>query len=134
MSIDLVSHGTKKTTTGIIEHPFTISETGSNGDKSNVSLSGFSMQSAMLSSAYFNSEVGDLRKILAGYQIKIDKTNQKHRAVFIGGMNNRDGNSQVKVDVNVGNYPIDILDTDTNTRKSWKMVWVSQYNIKREYI
>lgn len=35
-------------------------------------------------------------------------------------MNNRDGNSKVPVDVNVGNYPLDVIETDTNTGKSRK--------------
>ena len=119
MSIDFVSHGTKLTG-DMIEHPFSISQVSSNVDPNNVSLSGFSMQNDMLTSAYFNSEVGDLREILAGYQIKLDNKNKKHRAIFLGGMNNRDGNSKVPVDVNVGNYPLDVIETDTNTGKSWK--------------
>jgi len=35
-------------------------------------------------------------------------------------MNNIDGNSKVPVVMNVGNYPLDVIETDTNTGKSWK--------------
>ena len=41
----------------------------------------------MLTAAYFNAEVGDLRETLAGYQIKIDRNTKTHRAIFIGGQN-----------------------------------------------
>ena len=74
----------------------------------------------MLTSAYFNSEVGDLRETLAAYQIKTNNDINKHRAIFIGGKNYRNEKSSVNVDVNVGNYPLDVADTDTNTGYSWK--------------
>ena len=51
---------------------------------------------------------------------KVDKINKTHRAIFIGGKNFRDGNTSINVDVNVGNYPIDVEDTDTNNGFSWK--------------
>merc|ERR1711907_553184 len=35
------------------------------------------------------------------------------------GVNNRDGNTSCHVDINAGNYPIDVADTDTNTGKSF---------------
>lgn len=118
-SIDFVSHGKKSTSSGMIENHFSTSQTGSQPDNNNTSLTGFSYQSDMLTSAYFNAEVGDLRETLAAYQIKINRSDYTHRAIFIGGNNYRDGNSTIKVDVNVGNYPIDVEDTDTNTGKSW---------------
>ena len=117
-SIDFVSHGSKSTSIGNIEHQFNVTQTGSSSDPTNTALSSYSMQSDMLTSSYFNAEVGDLREMLGAYQIKLE--NNKHRAIFIGGMNNRDGNTSTSVDVNVGNYPIDIEETDTNTGKSWK--------------
>jgi hypothetical protein len=130
-SIDFVSHGTKSTAIGMLENLFSVTQTGSNSDSKNVSLSGYSLQSDMLTSAYFNAEVGDLREILAAYQIKLDKTNKKHRAIFIGGMNNRDGNSKTPVDVNAGNYPIDVNDDDTNNGKSWKQgLGIPNINLK----
>ena len=118
-SIDFVNHGTKATSNGMIEHPFSTSQTGSQPDQTNTALTGFSQQSDMLTSAYFNAEVGDLRETLASYQVKINRNEHTHRAIFIGGHNFRDGNSTIKVDVNAGNYPIDIDDTDTNNGKSW---------------
>ena len=118
-SIDFVNHGTKATADGMIEHQFSTSQTGSQPDQTNTSLTGYSQQTDMLTSAYFNAEVGDLRETLASYQIKIDRTERTHRAIFIGGNNFRDGLSTIKVDVNVGNYPFDIHDTDTNNGKSW---------------
>lgn len=118
-SIDFVNHGTKATSNGMIEHQFSTSQTGSQPDQTNTALTGFSQQSDMLTSAYFNAEVGDLRETLASYQVKINRNEHTHRAIFIGGNNFRDGNSNIKVDVNVGNYPIDIDDTDTNNGKSW---------------
>ena len=139
-AIDFVSHGQKLTTNGMIENPFSITQTGQGtnpADSSNLALSGFSLQSDMLTSAYFNSEVGDLRETLAAYQIKVEKNKNgcKRRAIFLGGMNHRDGCSKVCVDVNVGNYPEDVLDhpslkpygrgpklehPDTNNGLSWK--------------
>ena len=131
-AMDFVYHGLKTTSVGMIEHQFDVSQTGSLPDSKNVALSGFSLQSDMLTSAYFNSEVGDLRQNLGAYQIKIDPEQKKHRAVFVGGSNNRDGNSSAQVDVNVGNYPVDsgkeLLDHtgsgtgvyDTNTGRDWK--------------
>ena len=118
-SIDFVSHGKKSTSSGMIENHFSTSQTGSQPDNNNTSLTGFSYQSDMLTSAYFNAKVSDLRETLAAYQIKINRSDYTHRAIFIGGNNYRDGNSTIKVDVNVGNYPIDVEDTDTNTGKSW---------------
>ena len=114
-AIDFVSHGQKLTTNGMIENPFSITQTGQGtnpADSSNLALSGFSLQSDMLTSAYFNSEVGDLRETLAAYQIKVEKNKNgcKRRAIFLGGMNHRDGCSKVCVDVNVGNYPEYVLD------------------------
>jgi hypothetical protein len=112
----------------MIENQFSVTQTGSGADPSNTALSGYSLQSDMLTSAYFNSEVGDLRETLAAYQIKIDTQNKQHRAVFMGGINKRgtyqDGTDNksvapVNIDVNIGNYPIDVADTDTNNGLSW---------------
>ena len=116
-AIDFVSHGSKKNSIGNIEHQFNVTQTGPGYDPRNTALSGYSLQSDMLTSAYFNAEVGDLRETLGAYQIKVDSNG--HRAIFVGGTNYRDGNSSTQVDVNVGNYPLDILDTDTNTGKSY---------------
>ena len=58
-----------------------------------------------------------MRETIGAYQIKVDSNG--HRAIFVGGTNYRDGNSTTQVDVNVGNYPLDVLDTDTNTGKSY---------------
>lgn len=119
-SIDFIAHGTKGTATGMIENQFSTTQTGSNADPHNTSLTSYSYQSDMLTSAYFNAEVGDLRETLGAYQIKIDRNSKTHRAIFVGGKNFRDGNSTTNIDVNVGNYPIDVNDNDTNTGKSWK--------------
>jgi hypothetical protein len=101
----------------MIENQFDVQQPGSGADNSNTALSGYSLQSDMLTSAYFNSEVGDLRETLGAYQIKIN--NKKHRAIFLGGLNNRDGKTSCQVDINAGNYPIDVADTDTNTGLSF---------------
>jgi hypothetical protein len=116
-SIDFASHGTKSTSTGNIENQFNVTQTGSGSDPRNTALSAYSIQSDMLTSAYFNAEVGELRETLGAYQIKV--SDNKHRAIFVGGTNYRDGNSTTQVDVNVGNYPVDVADTDTNTGKSY---------------
>lgn len=126
---DFASHGTKGTSVGMVENQFSVTQTGSGADPSNTALSGYSLQSDMLTSAYFNSEVGDLRETLAAYQIKMDTQNKQHRAVFMGGMNKRgiyqDGTetksvAPVSIDVNIGNYPVDVADTDTNNGLSWR--------------
>ena len=116
-SIDFTSHGTKSTSIGNVENQFNVTQSGSSSDPRNTALSAYSLQSDMLTSAYFNSEVGDLRETLGAYQIKV--SDNKHRAIFVGGTNYRDGNSTTQVDVNVGNYPLDITDTDTNTGKKY---------------
>jgi hypothetical protein len=113
----------------MIENQFSVTQPGSGADPSNTALSGYSLQSDMLTSAYFNSEVGDLRETLAAYQIKMDTQKKQHRAVFMGGSNKRgtygdvSGNQQsvspVNIDVNIGNYPADVADTDTNNGLSW---------------
>ena len=122
-AIDFIGHGQKQTSTGNIENQFSNNQSGSLSDSQNLALSGFSTQSDMLTSAYFNAEVGDLRALLAAYQVKTFNDRQgncSHRAVFLGGRNYRDGNSVVDIDVNVGNYPIDVEDNNTNTGRSWK--------------
>ena len=127
-AIDFASHGTKGTSVGMVENQFSVTQSGSGADPSNTALSGYSLQSDMLTSAYFNSEVGDLRETLAAYQIKIDTQKKQHRAVFMGGINKRgtylDGTDNksvapVSIDVNIGNYPVDVADTDTNNGLSW---------------
>ena len=129
-AVDFISHGTKETAIGNIENIFDVSQTGSLADPKNVALSGFSTQSDMLTSAYFNSEVGDLRQNLAAYQIKtyIDNGDMYHRAIFVGGVNkraldpsNNPITTTINVDINVGNYPNDVADTNTNTGKSAKL-------------
>ena len=127
-AIDFASHGTKGTSVGMVENQFSVTQSGSGADPSNTALSGYSLQSDMLTSAYFNSEVGDLRETLAAYQIKVDTQTKQHRSVFMGGMNKRatyqDGIEHksvapVNIDVNIGNYPVDVADTDTNNGLSW---------------
>ena len=118
-SIDFVGHGTKSTSIGNIEHQFNVSQSGSSSDPTNTALTAYSLQSDMLTSAYFNAEVGDLRQMLGSYQIKVDNDNHTNRAIFVGGINKRNNKTSVNVDVNVGNYPVDVADTDTNTGKSW---------------
>ena len=121
-AIDFISHGQKQTAIGNIEHPFDSSQVVDADDK-NLALTGFNIQSDMLTSAYFNAEVGDLRETLAAYQIKTEINGLgdcKRRAVFVGGKNCRNGNYSIDVDINVGNYPLDagkeILDsTGTGT-------------------
>jgi hypothetical protein len=104
----------------MVSNQFNISQTGSGWDPTNTALSGYSLKSDMLTSAYFNAEVGDLRQQLANYQIKIDTLENKHRSIFVGGHNLRDGTAFVPIDVNAGNYPLDVPELDTNTGLSWK--------------
>jgi len=119
-SLDFISHGQTGTTSGNISHQFSAKQTGNGWDANNTALSGYSLKSDMLTSAYFNAEVGDIRSKIAAYQIKVDTENKKHRAIFLGGHNLRDGSSYLPVDVNVGNYPVDIDEMDTNTGLSWR--------------
>lgn len=103
----------KPTAATTTEHPFTTvapnqiaPQTGTLNEQ-NQALSGFSIQSDMLTSAYFNVDSGVLRETLAAYQIKV--TDTQHRASFIGGDHlDASGNSTGKqVALNCGNYPLD---------------------------
>lgn len=119
-SLDFITHGQTGSTSGNISHQFNGNQTGSGWDPNNTALSGYSLKSDMLTSAYFNAEVGDIRSKLSAYQIKVNIEEKTHRAIFLGGHNLRDGNSYLPVDVNAGNYPLDVNEMDTNTGLSWR--------------
>lgn len=98
----------KPTATSGTEHPFVseqiATDTSSTDSKA---LTGFSLQSDMLTSAYINVDSGVLRQMLAAYQIKQTSTN--HRATFLGGLYTKTGGStdDTSLDINAGNYPLD---------------------------
>ena len=92
----------KPTATSKTEHPFLGEE-----NETDTALTGFSLQSDMLTSAYINVDSGVLRQMLAAYQIKQTSTN--HRATFLGGLYTKTGGStdDTSLDINAGNYPLD---------------------------
>ena len=118
--LDFIQHGSVSDNTNLYGNQFDFSQTGALWDPVNTSLSGYSLKNDMITSAYFNADVGNFRQLIAAYQIKVDINNKQHRGIFLGGTNYRDGNSQLGVDVNIGNYPLDIDENDTNTGFSWK--------------
>ena len=101
----------KPTATTGTEHPFVSEQiTTDTPSTDSKALTGFSLQSDMLTSAYINVDSGVLRQMLSAYQIK--QTTGKHKATFLGGSFTKTGGSldDTGLDINAGNYPIDGVD------------------------
>ena len=105
---------TKPTATSGTEHTFVSEQINTDSVSQNSkALTGFSLQSDMLTSAYINVDSGVLRQMLAAYQIK--QNTAGHRATFLGGLFTRNATNDTSLDINAGNYPLDGVDALTDS-------------------
>ena len=62
----------------------------------------------------------EINPILSDYIYKIDNLNHTINSILFDGTYNNNLGINLPLDINVGNYPNNIDDTDTNTGLSWK--------------